>query len=108
MSDLSLNIAKFKPEAIGKEIRAVINAIKSMPRDEPWWEVRTNPRTSYRVPYVKFHRLGCQNIDVVLQLGSSATNRDFSMTEPKVLSCPQEIRIERFVAESSHRHLTSP
>jgi hypothetical protein len=47
MSDLSINTAKFKPEAVGKDTRDVIDAIKAMPRDEPWWEVRTTPQASH-------------------------------------------------------------
>jgi len=45
MSDLYVNTTKFKPDAVGKETRDVINVIKSMPRDEPWWEVRISEQT---------------------------------------------------------------
>jgi hypothetical protein len=39
MSDLTINTAKFRPDAVSKDTHAVIEAIKSMPQDEPWWEV---------------------------------------------------------------------
>jgi hypothetical protein len=39
LSDLTINSAKFQPAVVSKEHRETLDAIKSIPRDEPWWEV---------------------------------------------------------------------
>lgn len=47
MSDLTVNYSKFQPDAVSEEGLQTLEIIKSMPRDEPWWEVSLGASHSF-------------------------------------------------------------